>query len=100
LTATEAGENLGGAVAHSLRTDVQQRTVVGLQCVADVYERRAVGQTDLPIGAGAREERAVELRPGECATGEGDDSPSPLRDAPDIEGLAEARLQTEDLRQA
>src|SRR6266568_4418131 len=71
-----------------------------LKCGADVSERRAARQNDLPIGAGSGEERAVEFRPGECATSQGDDSPSPLRHVPEIEGLAQTRLQSEDLRKA
>src|SRR5712691_5987356 len=100
LAATEAGKNLRAAVAHSLRTDIQQVTAISLKCEADVSERRAVRQNDLPIGAGSGEERAVEFRPGECATSQGDDSPSPLRHVPEIEGPAQTRLQSEDLRKA
>src|ERR1700733_8309798 len=100
LTASKASENLRAAVAHPVRTDIQQITVIGLQCVADISERCTVWQDDLPIRTGPRNERTVEFGPGECASGQGDDSPSPLRHVPHIEGLDQACLQTEDLRQA
>ena len=58
LAAAEPGEHLGAAVAHAARLDVEQIAAVGLQRVADVAERGPVGQHDLPVGAGAGQQRA------------------------------------------
>ena len=48
--------------------DVQQIAAVGLQRVSDIAECSAVGEDDLPVGAGAREQRPVNLGAGECPT--------------------------------
>src|SRR4029079_11410763 len=56
LTAREACEHLGAAVAYTSRLDVEQLAGIGLQGVADVAERGAVREHDLPVGAGAREQ--------------------------------------------
>ena len=63
LTATQAGKNLGGAVAHSTRLDVEQSAASCLQRVTDVAERGAVRQDRLPIGAGTRDELPTDLHP-------------------------------------
>ena len=70
----ETREHVGAAVADASRLDVEQIAAVGLQRVADVAERRAVGQDDLPVGAGARDQLPVELRTGEGAAGQGHDA--------------------------
>src|SRR6476469_6297334 len=47
VAAGESPEDLRAAVAHALRSDVEQRAAVGLQRVTDVAERSAVRQHDL-----------------------------------------------------
>src|SRR4029434_1670419 len=53
LTAPETGEDLGAAMAHTPRLDVEQIAAVCLQRVTDVAQCGAVRQDDLPVGAGA-----------------------------------------------
>src|ERR1700737_2861234 len=65
LAARETGEDFRWTMADAPRLDVEQIAVVGLQRVADVAERGAVGQHELPVGARSREQR-----PGEPGTGE------------------------------
>ena len=96
LAAAETCEDLGAAVAHASRLHVEQRAVVGLERVADVAERGAVRQDDLPVGACARQQLPVELGPGERAAGQGHDAPVPLAHVAEIERFAERGLQAVD----
>src|SRR5437763_15037473 len=94
LTARETFEDLGAAVAHTSRLDVEQIAAVGLQRVADVAEGGAVRQDRLPVGTGTREQLPVHLRTRECPTGQGHDAPVALGDVAEGQRLAEGGGQT------
>ena len=46
-------------MAHALRAHVKQRAAARLQRVADVTERCPVPEDDLPVGAGAADQRSL-----------------------------------------
>jgi hypothetical protein len=96
LAATETCQNLGATVAHAACAYVEEIVVVGLQRVADVAERRAVPQDDLPVGAHARQQPPVELWAAEPAAGQRDDAPVPLAHVAQVERFAELRFQAVD----
>ncbi len=56
----QAREHRDAAVAHAAGLDVEQVAAVRLQRVADVPERGAVCEHDLPVGARAREQRPAQ----------------------------------------
>ena len=80
--------------------DVEQIGSVGSQGVADVAERRSIGQDDLPVSARARQQLAVDLWTGKCPTGQRHDAPVALRDLAEIKRLTEGGLQAIDQGQA
>ena len=92
LTSRKPRQDLGTPMAHTARLDVQQVAPVGLQRVTDVAERGAVGQHDLPVGAGARQQRAAELGSDERPAGQGHDAAVALRPLAEIEGSTSAWL--------
>ncbi len=100
LAAAETFENLRAAVADAARLHVEQGTVVGLERVADVAECGAVRQDDLPVGADARQQLPVELRPLEGARDRGHDSTASPASSPRSSGSPSVGLQAEDTRQA
>ncbi|MEA2221681.1 MAG: hypothetical protein QOH83_57 [Solirubrobacteraceae bacterium] len=85
---------------HAARLDVEEIAVGGLEGVADVAQRRSVGQDELPVGAGAGKQRPVELRPCERPARLGHDAPVPARHVAGVQRLAEAGLQAVDEAQA
>src|SRR5208282_3564580 len=70
LAASETREDLRAPVAHGSRLDVEQIAASGGQRVADVAERGAVWENDLPVGACSGEEFSAELRSAECPAGQ------------------------------
>src|SRR6266550_5966734 len=70
--------------------------VVGLERVADVAEGGAVGEDGLPVGADAREQRPVQLGPGEGPAGQGHDPPAPLRDLAELQCFADGGFEAVD----
>jgi len=77
-------------VTHTARLDVDQSAGVGLQRVAEIAERGAVGEDDLPVGARAREQLPVELGTGERAAGQRDDAPAATSRVAEIEWFPRA----------
>src|SRR6266550_3402090 len=70
--------------------------VVGLERVADVAEGGSVREDDLPVGADAREQRPVQLGPGEGPAGQGHDPPAPLRDLAELQCFADGGFEAVD----
>src|SRR5712691_8119650 len=99
LAARETCEYFGAAVTDAAGLDVEQIAVVGLECVADVAEGGAVGEDGLPIGAGAREQLPVQLRPGEGPAGQRHDPPAPFRDLAELQCFADGGFEAVDPRQ-
>jgi hypothetical protein len=95
----EAREHVGAAVSHTSGLDVEQLPAVGPQRVADVAERGAVGQDDLPVGAGARHELPIELGTGEGAARERDDAAMAGDGLAEIERFGNRRRQPVHLGQ-
>jgi hypothetical protein len=76
--------------------DVEQISLVGLQRVSNVAERRAVGQDDLPVGAGAREQRPMYLWTGKRPAGLRHDAPMALGRCAEIQRLAQGDFKVVD----
>src|SRR6266566_5109735 len=73
--------------------------LVGLECVADVAEGGSVREDDLPVGADAREQRPVQLGPGEGPAGQRHDPPAPFRDLAELQCFADGGFEAVDPRQ-
>src|SRR5438132_3903904 len=73
--------------------------VAGLERVADVGEGGSVREGDLPVGADAWEQRAVQLGAREGPAGQGHDAPVALCDIAEIEWRPARRFEAVDARQ-
>jgi hypothetical protein len=73
-------------MAYALGLDIEQRTRVGLQGVADVGDRAAGRPQDLPVGAAGGQQLGVEVRARCVAAGERNDPPVPLRGVTEVDG--------------
>src|SRR6266446_3165526 len=96
LTARETCEYFGATVTDAACLDVEQIAVVGLERVADVAEGGAVGEDGLPVGARAREQLPVQLRPGEGPPGQRHDPPAPFRDLTELQSFADGGFEAVD----
>src|SRR4029077_1886804 len=86
-------EDFGAPVADASRLNVEQIAIVGLQRVSNVGKGGAVEQNNLPVGAGAWEQRAVELWTGDPAAGLGHNAPAALGRWTEIQRLAEGDVK-------
>jgi hypothetical protein len=80
--------------------DIEQLAAVGLQRGADIAEGGAVGEDDLPVGAGPGEQLATDSRASEGAGGQGHDAPVALGRVAELLRLAKGGLQPVDLGEA
>ena len=78
---------------------VEQSAAVSPQCVADLDAGRAVRQDDLPRGAAAWQQVAIELRTGEHPAYQRHDPSTASQDIAEVQRLAHYRLEAVDLRQ-
>ena len=100
FSASETLEDRRASVPHTLRLDVEHISAFGLQRVADVAERGAIGKNDLPIGARSRKQCPPQLRSAEGPAGQRNDAPVTSGDRADILGVADRRFQAVDQVQA
>ena len=92
----QTGKHFGAAVAHSAGLNVEQVAAVRLQRVAQVGKRGAIRQQDLPVGAGPRQQRPVELGAGERSAGQGHNAPASLRGVAEIKWFSQSGLEAID----
>src|SRR4029077_54008 len=86
-------EDFGAPVANASRLNVEQIAIVGLQRVSNVGKSGAVEQNNLPVGARAWEQRAVEIWTGEPAASLGHNATAALGRWTEIHRLAEGDVK-------
>src|SRR4029077_10397072 len=89
-------QDVRAPVSDAPGSDVQDVSIVGPEGVADVAEGGSVRQYDLPVRAGAGDDGAVELRPGEGPPGPAHDPPTAARQVAHVDRFVDRRLEAVD----